>query len=58
MALRHPAVLFMGGLHPRKGVADLLEAFSLARETRPDLNPAAPQSPMMQSDRLEAGNRI
>ncbi len=38
MALRHPAVLFVGGLHPRKGVADLLEAFSLARETRPDLN--------------------
>ena len=37
-SLAHPAVLYLGGLHPRKGIADLLEAFALARRIRPDLH--------------------
>jgi glycosyltransferase involved in cell wall biosynthesis len=37
-ALAHPAVLYVGGLHPRKGIADLLKGFSAAREQREDLN--------------------
>lgn len=28
--LDHPAVVFVGGLHPRKGVPDLLQAFAMA----------------------------
>ena len=36
--LIHPAVLYLGGLHPRKGIADLLEAFASARRSRPDLH--------------------
>lgn len=38
LALQRPAVLFVGGLHPRKGVADLIEGFSRARKQRPDLH--------------------
>lgn len=36
--LARPAVLYVGGLHPRKGVLDLLAGFSRAREERPDLH--------------------
>ena len=36
--LERPAVLYVGGLHPRKGVVDLLAGFSLARKARPDLH--------------------
>ena len=36
--LRHPAVLYVGGLHPRKGILDLLAGFSQARSVRPDLH--------------------
>ncbi len=36
VALRRPAIAYVGGLHPRKGVADLLEAFTAihARDER------------------------
>ena len=34
--LDHPAVAFVGGLHPRKGVADLIAAFDLCRATIPE----------------------
>lgn len=37
-ALERPAVLYVGGLHPRKGILDLLAGFSLARRSRPDLH--------------------
>lgn len=37
-SLARPAVLYLGGLHPRKGIADLLEAFALARRSRSDLH--------------------
>jgi glycosyltransferase involved in cell wall biosynthesis len=38
--LVHPAITFVGGLHPRKGVDDLIEAFKLvaAAEPSPRLN--------------------
>ncbi|MDB5446691.1 MAG: hypothetical protein JWQ97_2008, partial [Phenylobacterium sp.] len=36
--LRHPAVLYVGGLHPRKGILDLLAGFSRARSVKPDLH--------------------
>lgn len=35
-ALRHPAVTFVGGLHPRKGVDDLIRAFAIVAAARPD----------------------
>jgi glycosyltransferase involved in cell wall biosynthesis len=35
-SLRSPSILFVGGLHPRKGLPDLLEAFRLAHEEYPD----------------------
>lgn len=34
--LEHPAVVFLGGLHPRKGVQDLLQAFDLVCRTQRD----------------------
>lgn len=34
--LEHPAVVFMGGLHPRKGLPDLLRAFDSLFLRRPD----------------------
>ena len=34
-ALQSPSVLFVGGLHPRKGVADLLAAFDRVHRDRP-----------------------
>ena len=38
--LPHPAVTFVGGLHPRKGVGDLISAFKIvaAQEPAPRLN--------------------
>jgi glycosyltransferase involved in cell wall biosynthesis len=33
--LSHPNVVFVGGLHPRKGVADLINAFSKVRSRYP-----------------------
>jgi glycosyltransferase involved in cell wall biosynthesis len=36
--LQRPAVLYVGGMHPRKGVLDLLAGFSGARLARPDLH--------------------
>ena len=38
LELQRPAVLSVCGLHPRKGVPDLLAGFSLARRTRPELH--------------------
>lgn len=35
MDLASPSVLFVGGLHPRKGLPDLMEAFDLACRTTP-----------------------
>lgn len=34
--LSHPGILFVGGLHPRKGLPDLLEAFRLAHSRHPE----------------------
>jgi len=34
-ALKSPSVVFVGGLHPRKGVADLLAAFSTVHRANP-----------------------
>ncbi|MBP1847769.1 glycosyltransferase involved in cell wall biosynthesis [Rhizobium petrolearium] len=34
-ALKSPSVLFVGGLHPRKGLPDLFEAFDLVHEELP-----------------------
>jgi glycosyltransferase involved in cell wall biosynthesis len=36
--LQRPAVLFVGGLHFRKGVPDLLKGVSIARRSRPDIH--------------------
>ena len=33
ISLQHPAVIFVGGLHPRKGVDDLIEAFKIVCQT-------------------------
>jgi glycosyltransferase involved in cell wall biosynthesis len=33
--LMHPAITFVGGLHPRKGVDDLIEAFKLVAAAEP-----------------------
>lgn len=38
LTLEHPAVLSVCGLHPRKGVLDLLAGLSEARRRRPDLH--------------------
>ncbi|CAN7604889.1 glycosyltransferase family 4 protein [Phenylobacterium sp. LjRoot219] len=38
LTLEYPAVLSVGGLHPRKGVLDLLAGFSQARRARPELH--------------------
>ena len=34
--IQHPAIVTVGGMHPRKGISDLLEAFSIVRETYPE----------------------
>ena len=31
--IRHPAIITVGGMHPRKGIVDLLQAFSIVRKT-------------------------
>jgi len=36
--LARPAALYVGGLHPRKGIGDLIEGVSRARAERPDLH--------------------
>ncbi|MBZ5762957.1 glycosyltransferase family 4 protein [Rhizobium sp. VS19-DR104.2] len=36
LALQSPSVLFVGGLHPRKGLPDLLEAFQIAHRDVPN----------------------
>lgn len=33
--LAHPSILFVGGLHPRKGVVDLIQAFKIVHATYP-----------------------
>jgi glycosyltransferase involved in cell wall biosynthesis len=33
--LRHPAILFLGGMHPRKGVDDLINAFGIVSKECP-----------------------
>jgi glycosyltransferase involved in cell wall biosynthesis len=35
-AFNHPAIIFVGGLHPRKGVADLITAFKTVAESLPN----------------------
>ncbi len=35
--LQSPSVLFVGGLHPRKGLPDLLNAFDIVHKSRPDV---------------------
>lgn len=37
-ALRRPAIVFVGGLHPRKGVDDLIRAFVAVRSAASDIN--------------------
>lgn len=34
--MQHPAILTVCGMHPRKGIADLLNAFALVRNNNPD----------------------
>ena len=34
--LEHPAIIFVGGLHPRKGLPDLLAAFDILAAKRPE----------------------
>jgi glycosyltransferase involved in cell wall biosynthesis len=34
--LDHPAIVFVGGLHPRKGISDLINAFKQVSETHPE----------------------
>ena len=41
-----------------KAKKEAFDKLKNAAESRPDMNQAAAQSPMMQSDRLEAGNKI
>jgi glycosyltransferase involved in cell wall biosynthesis len=38
IAIRRPAVITACGLHPRKGVADLIAGFKMARKELPDLS--------------------
>lgn len=35
--LSRPSIVFVGGLHPRKGIADLICAFTIARRSFPDI---------------------
>lgn len=47
--LAHPAVLTVCGMHPRKGVSDLLRAFALLRQTNPEAHLyLAGEGPMLQ----------
>ena len=34
--VKHPAIVTVGGMHPRKGISDLLHAFSIVRQTSPE----------------------
>jgi glycosyltransferase involved in cell wall biosynthesis len=34
--LQHPAIITAAGMHPRKGIADLLQAFKIIKETYPE----------------------
>jgi len=36
--LSSPAIVFVGGLHPRKGVSDLLDAFAIVRQRHPGVH--------------------
>lgn len=36
--LEHPAILTVCGMHPRKGISDLLHAFALLRQTNPNVH--------------------
>ncbi len=49
-ALAHPAILTVCGMHPRKGIDDLLYAFALLRGTNPDAHLyLAGEGPMLQA---------
>ncbi len=48
--LAHPAILTVCGMHPRKGISDLLHAFALLRQTNPNVHLyLAGEGPMLQS---------
>jgi len=48
--LAHPAILTVCGMHPRKGIDDLLVAFSMLRVTNPDAHLyLAGEGPMLQT---------
>jgi glycosyltransferase involved in cell wall biosynthesis len=34
--VKHPAIVTVGGMHPRKGIADLLHAFKIVKNTHPE----------------------
>jgi len=34
--VKHPAIVTVGGMHPRKGISDLLHAFSIVKQTSPE----------------------
>lgn len=36
--VQHPAIVTVGGMHPRKGIVDLLHAFKSIRDSFPDAN--------------------
>jgi glycosyltransferase involved in cell wall biosynthesis len=37
-SLKHPAILFVGGLHPRKGLPDLFTAFNILHKKKPNVH--------------------
>ncbi len=53
--LAHPAILTVCGMHPRKGVGDLLNAFALLRSTNPDAHLyLAGEGPTLQDYKAQA----
>lgn len=36
LSLKHPAIVFVGGLHPRKGIDDLIHAFGIVLAAQPN----------------------
>jgi glycosyltransferase involved in cell wall biosynthesis len=56
--LPHPCIMTVAGLHPRKGIPDLLEAFGVVRERYPDAHLYLVGSGPMEEEYKALGRKI